>query len=144
MAGLIHFQASPERRSNGLLAVPVSSVVACCANEHFDGGPVSANVVLTHEAIAQRIGCSRETVSSATSKERASRNSRYHPTGARSHCPGSNKRGVVIAMNESRQFFFFVRTQDWRVIYPFRRSQIFVHTVVTLVGESQRDGAPAV
>jgi len=38
-------------------------LLSCCANGHENEGVVRAYVVLTHETIAQRIGCSRETVS---------------------------------------------------------------------------------
>lgn len=38
-------------------------LISCCANGHENEGVVRAYVVLTHETIAQRIGCSRETVS---------------------------------------------------------------------------------
>jgi CRP/FNR family transcriptional regulator len=38
-------------------------LISCCANGCEEGGVVRTNLVLTHEAIAQRIGCSRETVS---------------------------------------------------------------------------------
>ena len=37
-------------------------LLSCCANGHENEGVVRAYVVLTHETIAQRIGCSRETV----------------------------------------------------------------------------------
>lgn len=42
-------------------------LIDCCANGHMSGGIVRATVALTHEAIAQRIGCSRETVCRALS-----------------------------------------------------------------------------
>jgi CRP/FNR family cyclic AMP-dependent transcriptional regulator len=38
-------------------------LMACSANGHVNDGIVRAKLFLTHEAIAQRIGCSRETVS---------------------------------------------------------------------------------
>ena len=37
-------------------------LISCCAKGHENGGTVRANILLTHETIAQRIGCSRETV----------------------------------------------------------------------------------
>jgi CRP/FNR family transcriptional regulator len=37
-------------------------LISCCATGPARKGMVRANVILTHEAIAQRIGCSRETV----------------------------------------------------------------------------------
>src|SRR5215469_3811832 len=37
-------------------------LISCCAKGHENGGTVRANILLTHEAIAQRIGSSRETV----------------------------------------------------------------------------------
>lgn len=37
-------------------------LISCCANRDVCEGTVRAKVVLTHEIIAQRIGCSRETV----------------------------------------------------------------------------------
>jgi CRP/FNR family transcriptional regulator, cyclic AMP receptor protein len=42
-------------------------LIDCCANGHMSDGIVRATVALTHGAIAQRIGCSRETVSRALS-----------------------------------------------------------------------------
>jgi CRP/FNR family transcriptional regulator, cyclic AMP receptor protein len=38
-------------------------LMSCCANGCVNEGIVQAKLVLTHEAISQRIGCSRETVS---------------------------------------------------------------------------------
>ena len=37
-------------------------LISCCAKGHENEGTVRAYVVLTHETIAERIGCSRETV----------------------------------------------------------------------------------
>jgi CRP/FNR family transcriptional regulator len=37
-------------------------LITCCENARAEKGVVRTNFVLTHEAIAQRIGCSRETV----------------------------------------------------------------------------------
>ena len=37
-------------------------LISCCTKRHENGGTVRANVVLTHETIAQHIGCSREYV----------------------------------------------------------------------------------
>ena len=48
-------------------------LIDCCANSHISDGIVRATVALTHEAIAQRIGCSRETVCRALSDLKRSR-----------------------------------------------------------------------
>jgi CRP-like cAMP-binding protein len=42
-------------------------LISCCAKGHENEGTIRANVVLTRETIAQRIGCSRETVCRALS-----------------------------------------------------------------------------
>jgi CRP/FNR family cyclic AMP-dependent transcriptional regulator len=49
------------------MCYPVSArlarfLISCCANAQVKEGPFRAELVLTHETIAQRIGCSRETV----------------------------------------------------------------------------------
>lgn len=50
------------------MASPVSTrlarfLISCCGNEGVDQGMIRAKLFLTHEGIARRIGCSRETVS---------------------------------------------------------------------------------